>query len=252
MLWEQWDADDDVIRTKARWCTGEVARRMTRSVELMDAGETGGEWVRALDQWLRQTVAPAAAREFSDAKEASSRAALAYVLGGLRPPEMMALFEVYLAGANRDSKTDEVVLLSLASSRDVSNGVPLVREVIRTSEDPRLLRLALWTAGELYGLGTGNVDEAPADEELVRTIQTRALSMPFEVQCVLLDTLTRLRSEATNKVVFTLFETVNPVDKRCSRMELETSFGQPKLISRRRATKRRQKCLRPWRKGMMR
>jgi hypothetical protein len=232
MTWEQWDAEEASVRQKARWCTGEIARRMTKSVELLDSGESGGEWVRELHTWMLKNVLARAMREFSETNEPEMLSALAYVLGGLRPLELMPLYEAYLTGSNRNSETDTVVILAIAESRDISNGIPLLRELLRTSERPELISLAIWAAGEIYGLGTGLIDEAPPDSELVQILKGRILSVPFAVQCVVLDALTRLRTEATNREVFLLFESIDPTDRRCERMEVKTPFGKPILISR--------------------
>ena len=232
MAFGYWDDDDSEVRLAAYWSVGEIGRRMTRSIGLLDAGETGGEWVRDLHAWLMESVAPMAITRFSNAASSAERTPLAYVLGGLQPPEMAALFENYLSSESRDTDTDTVVLLSLAKPARRSEAVPLIRQVLEEASDTDLLILALWAAGEVYGLGTGSANEAPPDPELVRIVKNRLSSYSFEVQCVALDALTRLRTEETNEGLFALFETVSPPSRRCERREQSRRFGKPILVSR--------------------
>ena len=55
--------------------------------------------------------------------------------------------------------------------------------------------------------------------------------MPHEVQCVALDTLQRIRSAHLAKVLFRLFDSVDPPNKRCKRMEMSRAFQSALLMS---------------------
>lgn len=219
------------VRVQAVLSLGEVGRRMVRSTELIQEGKPGAEWTLDLHRHMDAVVTPKLLIRLKATSDHSETAALVFALGELRVVDALPAYRAYVRRADRDRGTVRAIVRALASTRDPRTGLTILMPLLG-GEDAELASLAVWAVGEMYGLGTGAADEAPPDAALVALLAQRLPVLPFATQCVALDALLRIRSEQLAKVLFHVFDAVDPVDRRCQRVELERPFQAPLLVSR--------------------
>ncbi|MFT7622062.1 MAG: hypothetical protein ACI9WU_001229 [Myxococcota bacterium] len=209
---------------------GEIARRMIRSVELMERGSKGGDWVRGLHTRLVTDIEPRLLAALEHKPQGTRARALIYALGAFRSVHAVPLYQQTLESPDRDRET--VVAIVSAMSRYQIQTVsvrPLMG--LLSGEDPELAGLAAWAIGEMYGLGTGEATELAPDPALVLLISQRLLTMPHDTQCVVLDAMLRIRAEQHAKVLFALWDATEARD-RCPRKELVRRFESPSTVSK--------------------
>ncbi len=223
-------ASEDALQVQAIWCLGEVGRRMERSIEPMEMGEEGGKWGVRLRQQLRDEVEPIILARLNVEPARSEAQALVYALGHLRNAPARRVFKDLVANATTDLLIKREIIKVMSSAKP-KEGFDVLRPLLLT-DDQELVGLTAWSVGEMYGYGTGSADEAPADPRLVRILRRRLPHLTFDVQCIALDALQRVRAESLDRVLFQLFESVQPVDRRCPRQTLERRFRSPVLLSK--------------------
>lgn len=219
------------LRTQAIWSLGEVGRRMERSIELMAAGEAGGKWVRGLRHTLRSTVEPELLKRLKAKPPTVEAVALVYGLGAMRNEDARAVFKELVATDGTDRALVTAIVRAMATARPPRVGLAVVRPLLLT-DDQELFGLAAWAVGEMYGFGSGESQEDPPDPAVVRILRRRLPRVSFETQCLLLDSAQRVRAEDLDRVLFQLFESVEPVDRRCPRRTMDRRFQPPVLISK--------------------
>lgn len=231
MMAGQLEAPDAAVRLQAVWSLGEVARRMARSIELMERGEKGAKWVYSLNEWLLANVEPRLSKAFQDSSAGERGRALAFALAAIRSPDRFGLFRSYLERPDRDPEIVREIVVGLSNSPKPSHAAGLLRPLL-LGDDAQLVGLAAWSIGEMYGLGTGGADEEPIDEAIVAVLRQRLTTLPFEGQCLVMDALVRIRAEQLAKPLFTVFESIAPTDRRCQRLEVARKFEAPLSVSK--------------------
>jgi len=219
------------LHEQAIYSLGEVARRMVRSLELMEQGTKGGKWVEPLYARLVAEVKPKLIAAITADPSVEHRRALIFALGTFRSRDAIAVFREQLMRPDRDRDTVTAIIKALSRYREPGRIVPLLLPVV-AGEDSELASLAIWAIGELYGLGTGEASEAVADPALVQLIAQRAPAMPFETQCMVVDAMLRIRAAQLDETLFVLWDAVEPADRRCPRRLLERRFEGPLAMSK--------------------
>ncbi len=219
------------VRVQAVYSLGEVGRRMLRSIELMDQGTKGGEWVKSLNLRLVEEVQPKLLMALAAKPSQEMRHALIFALGAMRSMQAVEPLREALSDPARTAETVEVVIRALARYRTPDRTVELLLPVL-AGEDAELAGLAVWAIGDMYGLGTGEASEALPNPALIQLIAQRLPTMPFETQCMVVDAMLRIRAEQLDNVLFGVWDAADPVDKRCPRRVLERRFEGPLAISK--------------------
>ncbi|MFT5433551.1 MAG: hypothetical protein ACI9OJ_004257 [Myxococcota bacterium] len=219
------------VREQAIWSLGEVSRRMVRSIELMEQGKKGADWVYGLHEHLSSKVGPKLVTAFAAAPNSGDGPALVYALGALRVPEANVLFRQWIDAGGTDKEMLAGIIRAAALHRDPRQGVELLRPIL-VSPDDDMAALAAWGIGEIYGVGTGAASEEPPDPAMVQLLSDRLLRMPFKAQCATLDALVRVRAVELGPVLFTLFDSVSPPERRCPRQIVDRPFQAPMVISK--------------------
>ena len=231
MMVAQLEGGQPEVAEQAIWCLGEVARRMRRSIELMRSGQKGGQWVYGLHDALQKGVEPRLWKLMQAEGPTGSHApALIFALGALGSQRAVDAVRKDLEGPTQTQATALAVLQVMADTRDLPNGIPIVRTLL-SWKDPAVVAAAAWTAGEIYGFGRGDASDVDFDSRVVALLQARLGSLPFSAQCVVVDALARIRSGDTAQALFRLFERVSPPDRRCPRQEMLRRFRPPALMS---------------------
>lgn len=197
----------------------------------MERGEKGAKWVYSLNEWLLTHVEPRLSAAFQDSSAGERGRALVFALGAIRSPDRFGLFRSYLGRSERDPEIVREIVIGLSNSPQPSRAAGLLRPLL-LGDDAQLVGLAAWSIGEMYGLGTGGSDEEPVDEAIVAVLRQRLTTLPFDGQCLVMDALVRIRAEDMAKPLFTVFESINPTDRRCHRVEVARRFEAPLSVSK--------------------
>jgi len=231
LMTEQLDSSDPLVVTQAIWSLGEVSRRMVRSIQMMNQGKKGGQWVNGLYESLQREVLPRFLKLQATGVQGVRSEALIYALASLKSEDAFTGFKAKFKSKDTTKVELLAIIKALAFMRDQGNGVPMLRSKI-LDEDDEIVRMSLWALGEIYGFGSGDYSEDTVDtgtlDILIRSLPT----MAFNRQCVALDLLQRLRPGHVGPQLFKLFDSVEPSDKSCERREVKLKFQAPELMSK--------------------
>jgi hypothetical protein len=245
LMVEQLSSTDPEVAIQALWSIGEVGRRTVRSIELMETGVEGGDWIYGLKRYLEDTVLPRLESEIeaigTDAKRGP---ALVYALIAMQSEKGRSKVRAYLKGSGTDRDLTLQVIHSVAEQRDIHLVGMLVN--VLYDADPALVGAAAWAIGEVFGLDTTDYSMLCSRSSGALRIRCALMEDAFEqstvafkkalarfdastdsgltVHCSILEALQRTRPEDISTQLMGLFDAIEPANRRCPRSETTLPF----------------------------
>ena len=224
--------DDPVMRVEGLYCLSEVARRMSRSVDILNADDAPGtRWEYGTLSTLKKEVAPLARRLF-ETGHGDEKVAAARLLGSLRDVEAVPLLARYVEDPDADPQERAQVLLALSEMNDLAALEPLLFATERLSADQRSQTFALYGVGEVFKYYAPDNREAlpPVVDEASETL-VRVLPKLSKVnQCVAVDALQKMADARTAPALQALFESDESTFE-CPTAEEREHDGRVKTLS---------------------
>ena len=245
LMVEQLSSANAEVATQALWSIGEVGRRTVRSIDLMESGVDGGEWMFGLKRYLVDTVVPRLETEVAQIGTNAERGpAMAYALIAMQSKRARKAVRSYMKGAREDRALTLQIIHSVAEQRDIH----LVGAVINVvnDPDPTLVAPAAWAIGEVFGLDTSDFSMICERSSGALRIRCALMEDAFEksttafakalarfdakeesgriVHCSILEALQRTRPEEVSQQLLGLFDAIAPADLRCPRTETTLPF----------------------------
>jgi hypothetical protein len=220
------------VRLEALWTLAEVARRMSRSVDILNADNAPKDrWEYGMAVALRDEVAPLGRRIFETSK-GEEQIASARLLGSLRDLEAIPLLARAVRAEDTAPDVRAQVLLALGEMSDFEALDPLLWAVEHLEGEQRSLTLALWGIGETFKYYAPDERVAlPAVVDRAQATVARALRELSRVnQCVATEALLKMADVRTGPAVFALFEAPDSTFT-CPSEELTEHDGRVKALS---------------------
>jgi len=248
----QLDSDDDAVALQALWSVGEVARRTARSIEMMENGADGGEWVYGLQRYLQSEVRPALDRRLPALKTGGPEAsALVYAVTALQSKSgYKAIRKAIEQGAGDDEMIHQVVL-AVGEQRNLE----LIGSVLTLldSEQADHVTLTAYAVGRVFGMDTTDYSMVCARSTGALRIRCGRLEEAMErstrgfegalkrfdptteqgvqVHCAIFDAIQRTRAPEISGALIAAFNDIQPADRRCPRQAVQQPFQGEELHS---------------------
>lgn len=197
------------VRQEALWGLGEVARRMSRSVDILNADNASEDrWEYGVAEQLRREVAPLG-RTLFQTGEGDVRVAAARLLGSLRDHAGIPLLALAVQDASTTPETRAQVLLALGEMATLEALDPALWAIEHLEEEQRSVTMALWAVGEIFRTWAPDDRDSALPPVVNRSseVLARALRSVSRVnQCVAAEALVRMGDARTADAVMAAFE----------------------------------------------
>lgn len=201
--------DDPAVRQEALWGLVEVSRRMSRSVDILNADNAPADrWEYAVANKLRREVAPLG-RSLFQTGEGEARVAAARLLGSLRDHAAIPLLGLAVQEEGADPEVRAQALVALGEMASLEALEPLLWAVERLEADQRAVTMALWGVGEIFRTWAPDDRDAllPPVVDRASEVLARSLRSASRVnQCVAAESLIRMADARTADAVMAAFE----------------------------------------------